>query len=84
MLDGTDHIRARWSGVGRTLAVIRAEQLRLPKPVDATPDISVALGERIPQQLPHPGANQIGHVYADRHVHAYYACPHRYCDARDG
>jgi hypothetical protein len=87
MLDGTNHFRARWwPGFGHALAVIRAEQLRLPKPVDSTPDITFTVGERVPQQLPHPSADEVGHghAYTDCHVHAHYAGPHRYGDAWDG
>ena len=86
MLDGTDHLRARrWRGVGQTLAVICAEQLRLPRPVDPAPDTDFATGERVPEQLPQPRTDEVGHAYTDRHVHAHrHACPHRHGDARDG
>ena len=85
MLDRADHIRSRrWRGVGPTLTVVRAEQLRRAEPIDATIDTDVANGEHVPQQLPHPGADQIDHPHANRDVHAHYAGPHRYGDAWNG
>jgi hypothetical protein len=86
MLDGTNHIGPRrGSGVGDALTVVRAEQLRGTEPIDAASTIDFADRERVPQQLPHSGADQVGHPHADRDVHADRdACPHRHVDALNG